>query len=224
MRKPSFEEAVRGLLAEQNELKKAWEKEQKPKIDIGGQKHDPSSPNKGHIEEEQIDELHGKGKLPAMKAHYEKKAAESKKAAENISKTPRFTKDKSAVRQVLSKFAASKDMESKAKRADKLMNKDIDEDLTQSVGHATPGLGARHSPRKSAYKNSLGALEARRWGGNQARKPSTYNAGTKLAEAREEVMKKISKKDEKARGKTDTGQSADPVDFEPNKPELTTNH
>ena len=159
-----------------------------------------------------------------MKAHYEKKAAESKKAAENISKTPRFTKDKSAVRQVLSKFATSADMESKAKRAGKLMNKDIDEDLTQSVGHATPGLGARHSPRKSVYKNSLGALEARRWGGNQTRKPSTYNVGTRLAEAREEVMKKISKKDEKSRGKTDTGQAADPVDFEPNKPELTTNH
>jgi hypothetical protein len=224
MKKPSLEEAVRGLLAEQNDLKKAWEKETKPKIDIGGQKHDPSSPNKGHIEEEQIDELHGKGKLPAMKAHYEKKAAESKKAAENISTTPRFAKDKSAVRQVLSKFAASKDMESKAKRADKLMNKDIDEDLNRNVGHATPGLGARHSPKKSVYKNSLGALEARRWGGNQARKPSTYNAGTKLAEAREEVMKKISKKDEKARGKTDTGQTADSVDFKPNKPELTTNH
>lgn len=178
----------------------------------------------GVLSEQNIEELYGKGKLPGMKAHYEKKSAESKKAAENISTTPRFAKDKSAVRQVLSKFAASKDMESKAKRADKLMNKDIDEDLNSSVGHATPGLGARHSPKKNSFKNSLGALSSRRWGGNQGRTPSTYNAGTKLAEAREEVMKKISKKDVKARGKTDTGQTADSIDFKPNKPELTTNH
>lgn len=32
-------------------IKKQWEKEKKPMIDIGGHAHDPSGPNKSHIEE-----------------------------------------------------------------------------------------------------------------------------------------------------------------------------
>ena len=156
MKKVSLEEAVRSLLSEQKTNSLAqWEKEKKPKIDIGGQKHDPSSPNKAHIEEED----------------------------------------------------------------------DLEEDLTRSVGHASPGLGARHAPRKSVYKTTLGALEMRRWGGNQARRPSTYNASRKLAEAREKALKKVmEKKGEKPTGRTDTGQTPDSVNFQPEKNELTTNH
>lgn len=32
-------------------IKKQWEKEKKPMIDIGGHAHDPSGPNKSHLEE-----------------------------------------------------------------------------------------------------------------------------------------------------------------------------
>lgn len=155
MKKITLEETVRGLLEEQKyDPLKQWEKEKKPKIDIGGHKHDPSGPNKAHLEEE-----------------------------------------------------------------------DIEEDLTRSVGHASPGLGAKHRPRKSVYKTTLGALEMRRWGGNQARRPTTYNASRRLAEAREKALKKVmEKKGEKPTGKTDTGQTPDSVNFQPEKNELTTNH
>ena len=217
MRKPSLEEAVRSLLSEQNEVKKAWDKEKKPHIDIGDDTHDPSSPNKGHLEE-----LHGKGNLPTMKAHYEKKGEEAKKSAEKVSTTKRFTKDKGAVRQVLSKFATQQDMKSKAARADALMKKlkeeDIEEDLNRTIGHARPGLGARHNPLKTAFKNDLHKA-SRNWGGNQKRTPQTY--AESIMEARKEAMKKVK---EKQNGKTDTGQPADSVEFQPMKPELTTNH
>jgi hypothetical protein len=61
MRNPSLEETVRGLLSEQKyDPIKQWEKEKKPTIDIGGHPHDPSGPNKAHIEEdEQLDEISG---------------------------------------------------------------------------------------------------------------------------------------------------------------------
>lgn len=53
-RPKSLEETVRGLLSEQKAIP------QKLSIDIGGTKHDPSSPNKAHIEEdEQLDEIMG---------------------------------------------------------------------------------------------------------------------------------------------------------------------
>jgi hypothetical protein len=39
--------------------KQQWEKEKKPKIDIGGHAHDPSGPNKAHLEEEDLDETMG---------------------------------------------------------------------------------------------------------------------------------------------------------------------
>jgi hypothetical protein len=52
MKTLSLEETVRSLLTEQQTYAKSqWEKEKKPKIDIAGT-HDPSSPNKGHLEEE----------------------------------------------------------------------------------------------------------------------------------------------------------------------------
>jgi len=52
--KVSLEQTVRGLLSEQKAVP------EKLKIDIGGSKHDPTSPNKSHIEEdEQIDEVMG---------------------------------------------------------------------------------------------------------------------------------------------------------------------
>ena len=183
----------------------------------------------GVISEQNIEELYGKGKLPGMKAHYEKKASETKKAAGNIAKSSRFMKpDSNAPRQVLSKFASAEDMENKAVRASKLMKKldgeEIEEDLNSVMGHASPGLGPRHNPRKQIFNNSKGSLENRKWGGNQARAPQTYNVGQKLAEAKESVMKKLKKSDMKARGKTDTGQIAEPVELQPMKPELTTNH
>ena len=225
MKKPSLEETVRGLLSEQNEVKKAWDKEKKPHVDIGGSAHDPSSPNKSHVKEEEINELHGKGKLPPMKAHYEKKGEEAGKSAEKISTGKRFAKGKDAVRQVLSKFATKQDMEAKAKRAGALIRKldedEIEEDL--DTGHAKQGLGARHNPRKTAFKNDLHRA-SRNWGGNQMRRPSTY-AESFLPEAKQVAMKKVNeKKGQERAGKTDTGQSPDPVEFQPQKPELTTNH
>lgn len=52
MKKPSLEETVRGLLSEQQEVKQAWNKEIKPKINIGRSEHDPTGPNMSHIEED----------------------------------------------------------------------------------------------------------------------------------------------------------------------------
>jgi hypothetical protein len=58
MNKNSLEGTIRSLLIEQKTYAKAqWEKEKKPSIDIGGHPHDPSGPNKSHIEEEQLDEI-----------------------------------------------------------------------------------------------------------------------------------------------------------------------
>ena len=61
MTKKTLEDAVRGVLTEQRyDPIKQWEKEKKPSIDIGGHAHDPSGPNKAHIEEdEQLDEITG---------------------------------------------------------------------------------------------------------------------------------------------------------------------
>jgi hypothetical protein len=60
MSKKTLEDAVRGVLTEQYKPLQQWEKEKKPSIDIGGHAHDPSGPNKAHIEEdEQLDEIIG---------------------------------------------------------------------------------------------------------------------------------------------------------------------
>lgn len=61
MTKKTLEDAVRSVLTEQRyDPIKQWEKEKKPSIDIGGHPHDPSGPNKAHIEEdEQLDEISG---------------------------------------------------------------------------------------------------------------------------------------------------------------------
>lgn len=92
-----------------------------------------------------------------------------------------------------------------------------------------PTLGAKHNPKKSAVNTTLGALEVRKWSGNQKRTPQTYNVGRRLAEAKangtKKALKKVMEKEgEKPSGKTDTGQAPESVDFRPFKPELTTNH
>ena len=80
--------------------------------------------------------------------------------------------------------------------------------------------GPRHNPRKRSHLTSLGKLEDRRTSGNQKRTPGTY-----AEEATEIVKEKIkNKKGEIDRGQTATGQPTDKLDFEPSKPELTTNH
>lgn len=57
MTKITLEETIRGLLSEQKYPKAQWEKEKKLTIDIGGHPHDPSGPNKAHIEEEELNEV-----------------------------------------------------------------------------------------------------------------------------------------------------------------------
>lgn len=107
----------------------------------------------------------------------------------------------------------------------------LEEDSVEEAvtGHAKPNLGPNYRPKRNAYKDTLGALEMRRWGGNQGRSPSTYNISQKLSEARVRSLAKVSKnksedKDTTSnKGKTDTGQTPDFVDFRPNKNELTNN-
>lgn len=55
--KKTLEDTVRGILTEQYKPMAQWEKEKKPTIDIGGHAHDPSGPNKSHIEEEELNEI-----------------------------------------------------------------------------------------------------------------------------------------------------------------------
>ena len=57
MKTLSLEETIRGLLSEQYKPMDQWKKELKPTIDIGGHAHDPSGPNKSHIEEEELSEI-----------------------------------------------------------------------------------------------------------------------------------------------------------------------
>lgn len=47
---------IKSLISEQMGT---YTKKQGLKIDIGGEKHDPTSPNKSHIEEEELDEVIG---------------------------------------------------------------------------------------------------------------------------------------------------------------------
>ena len=84
----------------------------------------------------------------------------------------------------------------------------IDEDIPGSQ------FGSKHNPRKHPIRQTLGALEKRKWGGNQARSPATYN---------EEVIKdKFSKKvAEKRAGKTATGQPAEVFNPDPELRSLT---
>jgi hypothetical protein len=146
MKKNTLESTIRNLLNEESDAKKQWDKQLKPSIDIGGHKHDPSGPNKSHIEEDNVDES------------------------------------------IASQF------------------------------------GKRQNRKKHPYKETLGALEKRRWGGNQSRTPSSYTEDyDHLAEeATKKVMKKISeKKSERMLGKTATGKPGNTIDTEPVKPELT---
>lgn len=64
MTKKNLAEMIKSLrkekLKEQESIKKQWEKEKKPMIDIGGHAHDPSGPNKSHLEEdEELEETIG---------------------------------------------------------------------------------------------------------------------------------------------------------------------
>lgn len=97
----------------------------------------------------------------------------------------------------------------------------IEEDLTRSVGHAAPGLGSKHKPRKNTYKATLGALENRKWGGNQARRTTSYNASRRMFEARNIAMDKLDKK--KSKNKTETGQTPTSIELHPEKPEMIVN-
>jgi len=62
-----------------------------------------------------------------------------------------------------------------------------------------PSLGPKRARRKSVYKATLGALEKRRWGGNQSQRARYTEEELKL-------------------GKTDTGQNSETVDLNPNIP------
>jgi hypothetical protein len=77
----------------------------------------------------------------------------------------------------------------------------IEEDMPGSQ------FGMRHNPRQHPIKKTLGALEKRRWGGNQRRTPASYN---------EEVKDKFKEKvAAKRAGKTATGQPAEVFNPEP---------
>ena len=148
MKTPSLEETVRSLLSEQQTYAKSqWEKEKKPKIDIAGA-HDPSSPNKGHLEEDDTNET-------------------------SIGANRRNDKRTS--------FPST------------------------SLGGS--GLSGRsHAERQGNQK-----------GANRYEEFSFY-----AEEATKKVIKKISEKNnEKALGKTATGQPGDTIDTEPTKPDLT---
>lgn len=86
----------------------------------------------------------------------------------------------------------------------------IEEDIPGSQ------FGSRHRPQKHPIRQTLGALEKRKWGGNQARSTASYTAN-------EEVIKdKFSKKvAEKRAGKTTTGQPAEVFNPEPELRSLT---
>jgi hypothetical protein len=84
-------------------------------------------------------------------------------------------------------------------------------------------FGGRHNPKKKLHMTSLGNVPERsaaQRAGNQRRTKSTY-----AEEATQIAIKKVkNKKGEMTRGQTSTGQKADTLEFEPSKPELTTNH
>lgn len=98
----------------------------------------------------------------------------------------------------------------------------INEDLTKEVGQQKTGsVGARRNRKKERYKTSLGALEMRKWGGNQQRSPATYNISEMIEDAKAKVIKKLNNKNNKAE-KTDTNQTSSTIIINPHKPELTT--
>lgn len=107
----------------------------------------------------------------------------------------------------------------------KILDPDHKDPSSPNRGHvkneemATPGLGARHNPKKSAFKTDL-HKGSRNWGGNQKRSPSTY-----AEEATQIVKKKVmEKKKEAPLGSTSTGKKGESIDLQPVKPELTGYH
>lgn len=153
MKTPSLEETVRSFLTEQQTYAKAqWEKQKKPMIDIGGSAHDPSSPNKSHLEEDEINEIPINVGIGANRRS-------SKKTS----------------------FAYT------------------------SLG------GRKLSGRAGAQRQ-----------GNQKGANRYEEFSLCAEEATKKVMKKMTEKNnEKALGKTATGQQGDTIDTEPTKPDLT---
>lgn len=107
----------------------------------------------------------------------------------------------------------------------KIVDPDHKDPSSPNRGHvkneemASPGLGARHNPKKSAFKTDL-HKGSRNWGGNQKRSPATY-----AEEATQIVKKKVmEKKKEAPLGSTSTGKKGESIDLEPVKPELTGYH
>ena len=93
------------------------------------------------------------------------------------------------------------------------------EEVEEAIDNANPGLGARHNPKKTAFKTEL-HKGSRNWGGNQKRSPSTY-----AEEATKIVKKKVmEKKKEQPLGSTSTGKNGETITLEPTKPELTGYH
>jgi hypothetical protein len=96
---------------------------------------------KKNEEVEQIDELMGKGKLPAIAAYHKEKGAEAKNKMETIrSGNTKLPVPKSTSAKILSKDAEAKYHSTQAKRADALMKKEeveqIGEQSTYKLGRA----------------------------------------------------------------------------------------
>ena len=94
---------------------------------------------KKNEEVEQIDELMGKGKLPAIAAYHKEKGAEAKNKMETIrSGNTKLPVPKSTSAKILSKDAESKYHSTQAKRADALMKKEEVEQLDE-IGDTPAG-------------------------------------------------------------------------------------
>lgn len=191
----NFDQFVKTFIKESNG--KQYREKQKLTINIGSAKHDPTSPNVSHIEEAE------KNPQKTMDKHF--------------AKQPQKRQD--AINLHMRKGKSYWDAVQAAKKHVKEEIEQIDETL----GTAT-GLGGRHNPRKSFPKNSLAGGRYKRRAslqrsGNQKRSPGIYE------ESHAKAMKKITeKKNEKVAGRTDTGKPSDPVNTEPNKPEMTGYH
>jgi hypothetical protein len=220
----NLEETVRNFLVEQRTNSVAqWEKRKKPDIDIGSHKMGASSPNS--LEEDNLEE--------GSFRYYMNKAIAADSRGDSGKRKYHLDSAKTALHALkTSEYPKHKELLDKYKEMRKGQKNSLEEEdsVEEAVtGHAKPNLGPNYRPKRNAYKDTLGALEMRRWGGNQGRSPSTYNTSQKLSEARVRSLAKVSKKKSEDKdttsnkGKTDTGQTPDFVDFRPNKNELTNN-
>ena len=177
---------------------------------------------------ELLNELHGKGKLPAMKAHYAKKGEEASKSAENIAHGPNINKDPKFARQVHARFATSRYMKSQENRAKELMDRvgiSEEDELEENLGTSLPiGKNRRGSKKTAFFKTSLGGSGQKQRTvhhrqGNQ-KLAGRYESYDLLAEARQKAFRKakdIKDENKNPSGKTATGQTPDSINFEPMK-------